>query len=144
MGAAQASINSLGSESRDYMPHNVSGIGGHGSARPSLPKIPLGGPRNMGGAQFMTDSTAMAGSLGARIDRNRMMVAQHSPFMGKYPQGNELEGMNSGLYGKMTPMYEKQQQKFGGAHKKGSNLFGGGPIQGSSNVFSSLNGGQSV
>lgn len=75
----------------------------------------------------MTDSTAMAGSLGARLDRNRMMVGQQSPFMGKNPQGNEFEGMNSGLYGKMTPMYEKQQQKFGASQKKGGNLFGGGP-----------------
>lgn len=93
MGPAAASINSLGSESRDYMPHNVSGVGGQGSARPSLPKIQLGGPRNIG-AQYMTDSSAMAGSLGARLDRNRMIAAQQSPFIGKLPQGNELEGVN--------------------------------------------------
>lgn len=52
----------------------------------------------------MTDSTALAGSLGSKLDRNRMMVAQQSPFMGKYPHANELDG---GSYGKMTPMYEK-------------------------------------
>ena len=105
----------------------MGGVGGQGSgARLSLPKIHFGGQRNVGGANYVTDSAARGGALGGPPGRNAMMVGQQSPFVGKPGYGNELDHMNP-IHGKMTPMYEKQQQRFGASAKKGgANMFAGG------------------
>jgi len=106
MGAAAGGINSLGSGSKYHMGMDPGGVGGQGSgARLSLPKIHFGGQRNMGGMPYITDSAARAGALGGPLDRNRMMVGQQSPFVGKPPHGSDVDNMNPGLQGKMTPMY---------------------------------------
>ena len=74
-----------------------------------------------------TDAAARAGALGGPLGGNRMMVGQPNPFVGKPPHGSDVDNMNPGLHGKMTPMYEKQQQRFGASAKKGgANMFAGG------------------
>lgn len=52
---AGPSMNSLGSESRDFMPSSVGASG----AKFSLPKINLSGQRNFGGAQYLSNQDNM-------------------------------------------------------------------------------------
>lgn len=60
----------------------------------------------MGANQYMTEQSMV---MGGNIAANRFSMGQQSPFVGK--MGHDLDSIQSSVYnGKMTPMYEKQNQ----------------------------------
>lgn len=76
--------------------------------------------------------------MGGNIAANRFSMGQQSPFVGKI--GHDLDSIQSSVYnGKMTPMYEKQNQFSSVQQKANYNMFKG-PGHAGANVFSSLNG----